>query len=89
MKLYVTHSIIRDMSVVKFFSLDDYRRCIAFLHKEKQEWIPLKYSSKNNTASIRVGEVELNCIINKFGDKQNASTNTNSGTTGLREDDVG
>ena len=89
MKLDVTHSIIRDMSVIKFFSLNDYRRCIAFLQKDKLEWIPLKYSSKDDTACIRVNEVVLNTITKKFGAQNNASTNTNSGTTGLRQDDVG
>lgn len=81
MKVEVTHSIIQDMSVVKFFSLGDYSRCIAFLQNAKQEWIPLKYSSKNDTASIRVGEHTLNIITDKFGVNKNASTNTNGGTT--------
>lgn len=84
MKLEVTHSVIQDMSVVKFHSLNDYRRCIASLQRDKQEWIPLKYSSKEDTASIRVNEVGLNYITNKFGEKQNASTNTNGGATGMR-----
>lgn len=84
MKVEVTHSIVQDMSVIKFSSLGDYRRCISFLQCAKLEWIPLKYSSANDTASIRVGESVLNTIVNKFGVNKDASTNTNSGTSGVR-----
>ena len=84
MKVYVSHSIIQDMTVVKFFSLGDYRRCIAFLQKSKLEWVPLKYSSKNDTASIRVNEHVLNIITDKFGVNKDASTNPNGGTSGVR-----
>jgi|AGFT01.1.fsa_nt_gi hypothetical protein len=84
MKVEVTHSVVQDMSVVKFFSLGDYRRCIAFLHKAKLEWIPLKYSGAKDTASIRVGEHVLNIITDKFGVNKDANTNTNGGTSGVR-----
>lgn len=84
MKLEVTHSIVQDMTVVKFLSLGEYRRCIAFLQKSKLEWTPLTYSSAKDTASIRVGEIVLNIITNKFGEKKDASTNPNSGIAGMR-----
>lgn len=84
MKVEVTHSIVQDMSVIKFSSLGDYRRCISFLQCAKLDWTPLKYSSANNTASIRVEETVLNTIVNKFGVNKDASTNTNSGTSGVR-----
>lgn len=84
MKVEVTHSIVQDMSVIKFFSLGDYRRCITFLQCAKLEWIPLKYSSAQDTASIRVGETVLNKIVDKFGVNKNASTNIDSGTSGVR-----
>lgn len=84
MKVEVTHSIVQDMSVIKFFSLGDYRRCITFLQCAKLEWIPLKYSSAQDTASIRVGETVLNKIVDKFGVNKNASTNIDSGSAGVR-----
>lgn len=84
MKLEVTHSIIQDMSVIKFSTLGDYRRCLTFLQYSKLEWTPLKYSGADNTASIRVEENVLNKIVNKFGENKDASTNTNSGTSGVR-----
>lgn len=84
MKVEVSHSIVQDMSVIKFFSLGDYRRCITFLQHAQLEWIPLKYSSANDTASIRVGEPVLNAIVNKFGVNKHASTNTNSRSSGVR-----
>ena len=89
MKVEVQHSIVQDMSVVKFFSLGDYRRCIEFLQNSKLDWTPLKYSSKEDTASIRVAENVLNKITNKFGVNKNASTNTNGGTAGVRKVNVG
>lgn len=84
MKVNVTHSIVQDMSVIKFSNLGDYRRCISFLQYAKLDWTPLKYSSTNDTASIRVEENVLNKIVNKFGVNKDASTNTNSGTSGVR-----
>ena len=84
MKVEVTHSIVQDMSVIKFFSLGDYRRCLTFLQCAKLEWTPLKYSSSQDTASIRVGETVLNKIVDKFGVNKNASTNIDSGTSGVR-----
>lgn len=84
MKVDVTHSIVQDMSVVKFFSLGDYRRCISFLQSSKLSWTPLKYSSAKDSASIRVDEHVLNIITDKFGVNKDANTNINGGTTGVR-----
>lgn len=83
MKVEVEHSIIQDMSVVKFLSLKDYRRVLDFMDKTGLSWTPLKYSSINDSASIRVSERVLNKITDKFGMNKNASTNTNSRTAGL------
>lgn len=84
MKVEVSHSIVQDMSVIKFSTLGDYRRCISFLETSKLEWTPLKYSSKNDTASIRVDETVLNTITKRFGVNKDASTNIDSGTSGVR-----
>ncbi|AQW88600.1 hypothetical protein pEaSNUABM50_00073 [Erwinia phage pEa_SNUABM_50] len=67
MKVEVEHSIIQDMSVIKFLSLKDYHRALDFLDTNGLSWTPLKYSSRLDTASIRVSEGVLNIITNKFG----------------------
>lgn len=66
MKVEVQHSIVQDMSVVKFLSLKDYFRCIKFLEESKLQWTPLKYSSTNDTASIRCDEAVLNKITKRY-----------------------
>ncbi|SOK58340.1 g063 [Yersinia phage fHe-Yen9-04] len=67
MKVEVQHSIVQDMSVVKFLSLKDYHRALDFLDKNGLSWTPLKYSSRLDTASIRVSEHVLTIITDKFG----------------------
>lgn len=67
MKVEVQHSIIQDMTVIKFISLNDYRRALDFLDANGLSWTPLKYSSKDDTASIRVNEHVLTVMTNKFG----------------------
>ncbi|AMM43651.1 hypothetical protein FDG95_gp086 [Pectobacterium phage vB_PcaM_CBB] len=67
MKVEMQHSIVQDMTVIKFNSLKDYFRALDFLGSTGLEWTPLKYSSKNDTASIRVNEHVLNIFSNKFG----------------------
>lgn len=84
MKVEISHSVIQDMSVVKFNKLSDYFRCISFLDNSKLDWEPLKYSSKNDTGSIRVNEHVLNVISKRYGVQKNASTNTDSGTSRMR-----
>lgn len=67
MKVETQHSIIQDMTVIKFNSLKDYFRALDFLDSNMLQWTPLKYSSRNDTASIRVSEHVLNIFSNKFG----------------------
>lgn len=77
MKVEVQHSIVQDMSVVKFLSLKDYFRCIKFLEESQLQWTPLKYSSSNDTASIRCDESVLVKISKRFGvGKYNEAHNT-------------
>lgn len=83
MKVQVLHSIVQDMSVVKFNSLSDYSRCIKFLHNSNLPWVPLKYSSAENSASIRVDEDVLLTITKRFGIGY-ANTNFDGWTTGMR-----
>lgn len=83
MKVEITHSIVQDMSVVKFNHLSDYFRCIGFLDSSNLNWEPLKYSSAKDTASIRVNEHVLNVISKRYG-VNHASTNTDSGTAWMR-----
>lgn len=84
MNVEITHSIVQDMSVVKFNKLSDYFRCIQFLDSRSEVWEPLKYSSANDTASIRVSEPVLKVISKRFGVGKNANTNTNSGLAWVR-----
>ncbi|AFC21531.1 hypothetical protein GAP32_083 [Cronobacter phage vB_CsaM_GAP32] len=67
MKVEMQHSIVQDMTVIKFISLKDYFRALDFLDSSGLEWTPLKYSSKNDTASIRLSENVLKIFSNKFG----------------------
>ena len=67
MKVEVKHSIVQDESVIKFNSLKDYYRTLKFLQQNGFSWVPLKYSSSSNTASIRVTEDVLNAFTNRFG----------------------
>lgn len=67
MKVEVLHSIVQDMTVIKFLSLKDYHRALDFLDTNGLSWTPLKYSSKNDTASIRVSEHVLTVFTKKFG----------------------
>ena len=66
MKIEIKHSVVQDESVLKFFKLKDYFRCIEFLDNSSLKWKPLKYSSTNDTASIRVNESVLKIVTNKF-----------------------
>ena len=88
MKLEISHSIVQDMSVVKFKSLKDYFSCISFLDSLSVSWEPLKYSSINDTASIRVSEQVLNKICKRYGVKH-ASTNTDRGAAWMWQDYMG
>ncbi|WEM33159.1 hypothetical protein EJP02_098 [Escherichia phage EJP2] len=67
MKVQIMHSVVQDMSVVKFSTLSDYFRCIEFMDTNGILWEPVKYSSRNDTASIRVDEVALNKICKRYG----------------------
>lgn len=67
MNIQIKHSIVRDESVLKFKSLNDYFRCIEFLDESNLMWTPLTYSSKKDTASIRVNEHVLQIITKKYG----------------------
>lgn len=84
MKVQIQHSIVQDMSIVKFLSLNDYRRCLQYLQNNNLQWTPVKYSSANDTASIRVSEDVLNKMTKKYGMGKNASTNTNCRTSRMR-----
>jgi hypothetical protein len=84
MKVEITHSIVQDMSVVKFNKLSDYFRCIQFLDSRALAWEPLKYSSAKDTASIRVNEVVLNAISKRYGVGKNANTNSDGGLAWMR-----
>lgn len=83
MKVQIIHSVVQDMSVVKFKTLNDYFRCISFLDDNNLQWEPLKFSSKYDTASIRLNEHVLNIICKKYGVK-NASPNSNTGSARMR-----
>ena len=79
MKVQVQHSIVQDMTVIKFNSLKDYRRGLDFLDSHGLEWTPLKYSSRDDTASIRLSEHVLKKFSDKFGiGKENATSNSNN-----------
>lgn len=67
MKVQIQHSIVQDMSVIKFDSLQEYFRGIEFLDKSNLEYDTLKYSSVLNIASIRVNEFVLNKFSKRFG----------------------
>ena len=67
MKVTMQHSIVQDMTVIKFNSLKDYFRALDFLDSNGLKWTPLKYSSREDTASIRLSEQVLNIFSNKFG----------------------
>lgn len=67
MNVQVEHSIIQYMSVLKFSSLKDYHLVLDFLDTNELSWTPLKYSSRTDTASIRVREDVLIIITHKFG----------------------
>lgn len=67
MNVEIQHSIIQDMTIIKFNSLHEYRRVLEFLDESMLSWTPLKYSSKNDTASIRIDEHVLTIITEKFG----------------------
>lgn len=67
MKVEIQHSIVQDMTVIKFLSLKDYRFCLNFLQMKNLQWTPLTYSSVKDTASIRVNESVLNKISKRFG----------------------
>lgn len=85
MKVEIKHSIVQDTSVVKFLSLDDYYRALKFLQNNDYSWTPLTYSSRNNTASIRVDEHVLQKLATRFGmRKQDANDNIDRGITGMR-----
>lgn len=66
MKVDIQHSIVQDMSVVKFKSLTDYRNCLQYLQNNGLEWTPLTYSSAKNTASIRVSEDVLLKLTKRY-----------------------
>lgn len=87
MKVDVQHSVIQDFSVIKFYKLEDYFKCIKFLSNSDLEWTPLKYSSISNTASIRIDEVVLQKISKRFRITY-ASTNSNSRSTWMWEDNM-
>lgn len=67
MKVEIQHSIVQDMTVIKFNTLKDYFRALDFLDSNGLDWTPLKYSSRNDSASIRLTEHVLNIFSNKFG----------------------
>ncbi len=67
MNVVMEHSIEQDMTVIKFLNLKDYFRALKYLDHNKMEWTPLKFSSRNDTASIRVSEKVLNRFSNTFG----------------------
>lgn len=67
MKVQIQHSIVQDMSVIKFETLKDYFRGIEFLDNSNLEWEAVKYSSVLNTASIRCSELVLNKFSKRFG----------------------
>ena len=66
MKVDIQHSIVQDMSVVKFKTLTDYRNCLQYLQSNGLQWIPLTYSSAKNTASIRVSEDVLLKLTKRY-----------------------
>lgn len=79
MKVQIKHSIVQDMTVIKFNSLNDYRRGLDYLDTHGLEWTPLTYSSREDTASIRLSENVLKKFSDKFGiGKQNATSNSNN-----------
>jgi hypothetical protein len=84
MKVEISHSIEQDMTVIKFNTLKDYFRALKFLDANGLSWTPLKYSSRNDTASIRVSERVLRNFSDKFGIGKHASIDSNSRTTRLR-----
>lgn len=84
MKVEISHSIVQDMSMVKFNKLSDYFRCISFMDSANLEWEPLTYSSAKDTASIRVNEMVLTKICKRYGVTKNASTNTDKGASWMR-----
>lgn len=84
MKVEVKHSIVQDESVIKFFSLKDYYRALKFFQQNDLSWVPLKYSSKLDTASVRVSENVLNVFTKRFGVGKNAINNTNGRSAGVR-----
>ncbi|BEH88310.1 hypothetical protein [Klebsiella phage phiKp_21] len=67
MKVQIQHSIVQDMSVVKFNNLHDFFRCIDFLDNSCLEYDMIKYSSVLDTASIRVNELVLHKFSKRFG----------------------
>lgn len=83
MKITATHSIVQDMTVIKFYSIKDYFRCLEFIDSCNLDYKPLTFSSKKDTATIRVSEPVLQIITQKFGVGKNASTNINSWTSGM------
>ena len=83
MKITVTHSIVQDMTVIKFHSIQDYFRCLEFIDNSNLTYVPLTFSSVKDNASIRVSEPVLQIITQKFGVGKNASTNTNCWSSGM------
>lgn len=67
MKVEIQHSIVQDMTVIKFMTLKDYFRCLEFMQIKNLQWTPLTYSSVKDNASIRVNESVLNKITKRFG----------------------
>lgn len=84
MKVQVKHSIVQDESVIKFLSLKDYERALKFLQESNLAWVPLKYSSRDDTASIRVTEEVLRVFSKRFGVGKDDKYNTYGGTAGIR-----
>lgn len=66
MKVEIQHSIVQDMTVIKFNSLKDYFRCLEFMQIKNLQWTPLTYSSAKDSASIRVNESVLNKVTKRF-----------------------
>lgn len=84
MKVQVLHSIVQDESVIKFFSLKDYERALKYFQKSDLAWVPLKYSSAQDTASVRVTEDVLSAFSKRFGVGKDANTNSDSRTARMR-----
>lgn len=67
MKLNIMHSEVQDTTVIKFGNLDDYYKVLNFLDDCSLPYTPLTYSSRKDTASIRVNEITLDIVCKKYG----------------------